>query len=152
MHSCCPSNNVCAWSNSQVACCPSGQTCADSGYQSTTYYQPTTTYYTPTTTYYTNEATTVGGGGVVVPAGYTEGQTTTAYQATTTAAADYGNGAYCSTLVEVGPNLPTTAAGNCGTILIVEPSEAARIALAWLKLGAMIVGLQALGGLVLARR
>lgn len=119
-----------------MACCPSGQTCSGAiggaaGYQSTTYYQPTTTYYQPTTTYYT-------------PA-------TTYYQATTTADY-YGNGEYCSTIVEVGPNLPTTAAGDCGTILIVAKAMATRTELHWPTLAVLMVGLQALGGFLLARR
>ena len=91
---------------------------------------------------------------MVVPAGYTAGQATTQYvQQTTQQAANYGNGAYCSTIVEIGPNLPTTAAGNCGTILIVPPAaEGVRDALSWVKMAAMVGGLQVLGGVVFALR
>jgi hypothetical protein len=34
------------------------------------------------------------------------------------------NGPFCSTLTAKGPGLPTTAPGNCGTILIVNSSVA----------------------------
>ncbi|KAF2720160.1 hypothetical protein K431DRAFT_211368, partial [Polychaeton citri CBS 116435] len=103
---CCPANNYCAYdTNHAVACCPNGQTCqgAAGGYQPSTYYAPTT-YYTPSP-----QPTTVyvagGAGGV--------------YQTTTTEPY-YGNGAgYCSTLIMSGATLPTTAQGDCGTILIL---------------------------------
>ncbi|KAK5130715.1 hypothetical protein LTR08_001745 [Meristemomyces frigidus] len=145
---CCPSANTCAWSNSQVACCPSGQTCAGSvggvgGYQASTYYQtsaPTvTTEYVQQSTYYTPATTTVtNGGGVVVPAGYT--------QVTTVQTQQYVTGGYCSTLVANGPNLPTTAAGDCGTVLVIAPGEGARLGLGWVKVGMLFMGLQVLGG------
>ncbi|TKA65550.1 hypothetical protein B0A55_08700 [Friedmanniomyces simplex] len=148
---CCPAGNSCSWSNSQVACCPSGCTC--SGWQAVGGYngpvQSTSTYYQqPTTTYYTQPQATQAGGGVVV---VTE-QATSAYnQQQTTTQIVYG-GNYCSTLTAKGPQVPTTAAGQCGTILVVPPSEAARQALGWVKLGATVVGFQALGALAFAGR
>lgn len=150
--SCCPANNYCAWSNSQVACCPNGETCSGwagggGGYSPTswtTYWQPTTTEWQPTTTVWQPTTyvatTTVEGGGAVVPAGNQNTEP------------NYGNGQYCSTLVEEGPNLPTTAPGSCGTILIVEPSEAIRQVVGLTKILALVIGLQALGGMTLFRR
>ncbi|WPH00272.1 Hypothetical protein R9X50_00309600 [Acrodontium crateriforme] len=139
---CCPAGNYCAWSNSQVACCPNGQTCSGyigggGGYEPTTWYQ--TTWQQPTTTYYYQTPTTtviVAGGGSVTQAGivtlYTTAQTTKEY-----------NG-YCSTEFATGPGLPTTAAGECGTILIVEPSEGTKQA----RIGILLIGLHIMGNLL----
>ncbi|KAF2765848.1 hypothetical protein EJ03DRAFT_330604 [Teratosphaeria nubilosa] len=130
---CCPNNNVCSWSNAQVLCCPLGQACSsNSGGGAGTWQQPqTTTVY-------------VGGGGYA-PAGYT-----TPIYATTTQ--EYNNGEYCSTLVEVGPNLPTTARGECGTILIAAPGAAVREVMGVVKLFGIVIGLQIVGALAFTRR
>jgi hypothetical protein len=151
---CCPSSNVCAWSNSAVVCCPSGQSCNSysggggaGGYQQTTsvWQQPTTTWQQATSTYYPPATTTWQASGVVVPAGattvYTQPYTTQQYY-----------GGYCSTQTMVGLSGPTTGTGQCGTILIVPPNEAIRKSLGWMKLGIMVMGLQALGALVFAGR
>lgn len=185
MNSCCPSGNYCAWSNSQVACCPNSCSCQVGGenYQptstwvapaTTTYWQPTTTSYwqQPTTTYcnecqqhttYCNQCaagqqatTTVyqnggnGGGVVVVPGG----GTTTLYTTTNGAQSVY-NGNYCSTQTAVGNNLPATAAGGCGTILIVEAPKAGaaeRVVLSWMGWAGLVVALQVLGAGVVVWR
>jgi hypothetical protein len=152
MLSCCPSGNVCSWSNAQVACCPSGCTCsgweAVNGYSATSYYQqPTSTYYQPQSTYYQPTSTVIIGGGVVTQQA---GPTTVYTQQQPTTQQYYGQ--YCSTLTQNGPHLPTTAAGECGTILIVAPSEAARYAMGWIRLGVVLVGMQAFGAMAFAWR
>ena len=162
MRSCCPSGSYCAWSNSQVACCQNDCTCSSGGgdyepssyYATTTYYQPTSTYceeceeqtttiyQQPTSTYCDEceqpQATTV----VVAPAG--------AYSTTQAYPGAYSE--YCSTQYAQGPGLPTTAQGQCGTILIEEPSEAMRRVVGTIKLIAMVGVLQLLGGLLLVWR
>lgn len=87
-----------------------------------------------------------GGGGVIVPAGETTVyvQTTTAQQTT-----NY-NGVYCSTLYAKGPGLPTTRAGDCGTILVVNKAARSVRALGVFALPLMI--LHILGGLLLHLR
>lgn len=128
---CCPSGNTCGWNSGSVGCCAWGQSCSSSGggggaaggyntwqqsswQPSSTYWQPQqTVYQQPTTVYEQPPATTyyAGGGG----GGQQQQQSTQAQQY---------NG-YCSTIYEKGPNLPTTAAGQCGTVLILN-SEGAR--------------------------
>lgn len=111
------------------------------------YQAPTTTYWQqpPATTVYQQPATTtvyIAGGAAGNNGQY---QTTAAAAAaTTTVYQQPQNGgavAYCSTLYEKGPNLPTTARGQCGTVLIL-PAEASL----------MVVGLRewawAIGGVV----
>lgn len=66
--------------------------------QTTVYVQQTPVYVQPTTVN-------------VVPGVYVARTTNIVY-----------NG-YCSTLTARGPNLPTTAAGQCGTILVVNGGE-----------------------------
>ncbi|EMF13114.1 uncharacterized protein SEPMUDRAFT_124973 [Sphaerulina musiva SO2202] len=61
-------------------------------------------------------------------------------------------GQYCKTLVAVGPGLPTTEAGDCGTILIVEGDAIRATVINWIYAIGMVVGLQILGGLVFMRR
>lgn len=127
--SCCPPDNYCAWQNSVVACCPNGKTCSG-------YAQPTTTVYqqTPTTVVVVGAATT----------NYQQPQTTTVTQG-------YA-GQYCKTLVAVGPGLPTTQAGDCGTILIVEADAIKAAVVSWIHAIGVVFGLQVLGGFVLMRR
>lgn len=64
------------------------------------------------------------------------------------------NGYYCSTQTAEGPNLPTTARGNCGVILIVAPNAAAVKAesVGSVRLMGLIMGLQGLGALALVLR
>lgn len=62
---------------------------------------------------------------------------------------DDWDGHICATIVREGPGLPRTAAADCGTMLIVAPAEAARMALGWIRLAVMVVGLQVLGGVIL---
>lgn len=110
---CCPNGYTCAApanSNGMIGCCPSGSNCGGAvnvasittvtvyGAQQTSvvYVQPN-----PTTVIVYNGPTTVN-----------------VYNEPTVQAA----GGYCSTQTMDGPNLPTTAQGQCGTILIV-PSE-----------------------------
>lgn len=82
--------------------------------QSTVYPQPTTVYEQPTTVY-TGQSTVLGGQQTVYVAGGVV--TSRVAQPQTTPQGYLGN--YCSTQVAVGPNLPTTGTGPCGTILIV---------------------------------
>lgn len=151
--SCCPSDNECSWYDSQVVCCPEGEECyeEENQWQSTSEWeQPTTTYWQqtsqwePTTTEWQQttewEPTT------------TEWEPTTNQWEQTTTEPYYTNQEYCSTLVETGPNLPTTAESDCGTILIVSPSQATREVVGWIRLGIMVLLLQALGGWLLLRR
>lgn len=63
-----------------------------------------------------------------------------------------GYGGYCSTLIAVGPGLPTTEAGSCGTILITEADAVQAAVLGWARLIAMVVGLHAVGGVLFLRR
>ncbi|CAK3880223.1 Hypothetical predicted protein [Lecanosticta acicola] len=124
---CCAANNYCAWANSVVACCPNGETCSGSP-EGAGEAQPS--------------ATTVAGGGYVAPA-------TTVYNSPSAAG---GYAGYCSTLTAVGPGLPTTQAGQCGTILIVAADAVQAAVLGWARLVFMIAGLHVLGGLVFLRR
>lgn len=154
-------------SSSVVGCCPSGSTCSglagQSTYEQSTYYTPTTTYeqastyYQPYTTPY--QTTANNGGGIIIPAGATTVYTNannpttvyTSYQQQTTQQ-NFDNQQYCSTLVENGPGLPTTAAAQCGTILIVsELSVAANFDMdvsRELKMVAYIGAMHVLGALV----
>lgn len=162
--SCCPSDNYCTWSNSQVACCANDCTCSgwssgggsyepSSWYSQSTWQQSTwqpettTVYYQPTTSYYQPPTTTTVG--VVAPVGYTQangGYTTTATQQTVQ---PVEGGNYCSTLYAHGPGLPTTASGQCGTILVEEASskgEAMKTAIGVVRMLAIVGVLQVMGG------
>ncbi|EME84359.1 uncharacterized protein MYCFIDRAFT_210858 [Pseudocercospora fijiensis CIRAD86] len=135
---CCPSGNYCQWANSVVACCPNGKTCSGS------VQAPTTTYYQEASTIYQHPGTTVyvaGGGGIV-----------TTQSPVTVQTVGYAGGGYCSTLVAVGPGLPTTGSGSCGTILIVEADAIRRSVLKAGKMFAMLLALHLMGGLILMRR
>lgn len=83
-------------------------------WQSTTsYWQPSsTTYWQPSSTTYQQPASTV----YVQP----QGVTVTQQPQYTTTASYHGGGGFCSTVYETGPNLPTQAQGQCGTILIAK--------------------------------
>lgn len=85
---------------------------------------------------------------VVAPAAVT-----TYYQQPQTTVENQGYaGQYCKTLVAVGPGLPTTEAGDCGTILIVEADAIRAAVVNWMKAIGMVVALQLLGGIVLMNR
>lgn len=149
--SCCPTNNYCAWADNKIACCPNGCSCTGwSGtYQPTSYYAPqpssTRRYWRPSSTHYWQPQSTY-----VAPAAYTPVQSTPAA---------VGYGQYCSTLYAHGPNLPTTAQGDCGIILVVNPdqqppppSEGSRNGMGYLRLAIMIGVLQVFGGVLFAWR
>nr|OQO19045.1 hypothetical protein B0A51_12324 [Rachicladosporium sp. CCFEE 5018]OQO19590.1 hypothetical protein B0A51_14132 [Rachicladosporium sp. CCFEE 5018] len=153
---CCPSSFTCAYTtNKVVGCCPSGQTCSGSiggsgGYQPSSWYSSTCVAPTTYQTYYTPPATTTNYGGVIVGGA----AATTVYQYPTTthpATTVIYAGNFCTTITAVGPNLPTTAGVACGVALIVAPSEGRREGVGWSVLG-VVLGMQALGGLVLGWR
>lgn len=139
VHSCCPSGNYCAYTSNQqaVGCCPSGSTCSGNldgsnwypttttWQQQSTWYPTTTTYWQPSTYITTAIPTTTVYGGIVVPGGvvtsyYTSNQGVTTEYLQTQAQTVVQGGGYCSTLYANGGNLPTTRAGSCGTILVVN--------------------------------
>ena len=80
------------------------------------------------------------------------GAATTNYQQPQTTVTQGYAGQYCKTLVAVGPGLPTTQAGDCGTILIVEADAIRAAVVSWIYAIGMVVGLQVLGGVVLMIR
>lgn len=63
---------------------------------------------------------------------------------------------YCSTLYAHGPNLPTTAQGQCGEILVMDPNNvpaaAGRVGVSYWRLAGMVGVLQVIGGLLLVWR
>lgn len=59
---------------------------------------------------------------------------------------------YCSTVYAVGPGLPATEQGQCGTVLVVEADAVIKQALGVAKLGAVIIGLHLLGASFFLRR
>jgi len=151
---CCPSENECSWNNGQVVCCPEGEECYEEEDQWETtseWQQPTTTYWQPTSQW---EQTTTEWQQTTEwePTTTTEWQHTSEWEQTTTTEPYYTNQEYCSTLVETGPNLPTTAEAGCGTILIVTPSRATREVVGWIRVGLTVLLFQALGGWMLLRR
>ena len=118
-HSCCPASNTCSWYNSEVACCAVGRHCSGWG-SGAGGYRPLTEHYAPEpTTVYQQATETVyddAGAGVYV-AQETEELANEVY--------------YCSTIFMDGPNLPTSQAGQCGTVLIIQPSIAVRWKASW---------------------
>lgn len=114
-YSCCASGYSCSMlSNGVVGCCPSGSTCegtvnaAQITTVTVTQYLTTTQYSQPPTTVVQIGSMTTS---TVVPGIYVS--------VSTTNPPIVYNG-YCSTLVANGPDLPTTAQGTCGTILIIS--------------------------------
>jgi len=126
---CCPTGNTCSLlSNSLVGCCPTDTTC--SGSVAANQVTTVTVYQQNTVTQYQQPTTVIaGGGGVYV------------YPTTTTPAATVNGGGivyngYCSTLYADGPGLPTTRAGQCGTILVVQAGADSNSARSfWLGMG-----------------
>ncbi|KAI7288966.1 hypothetical protein KC315_g20117, partial [Hortaea werneckii] len=113
------------------------------GWEQTSQWQPSTTQqWTPQQTWAPQTTTdwNAGGGGAAWGG-----------QATTTAPQAW-DGNYCSTLVAVGPGLPTTEAGDCGTILVVESGQTAREILGWARMIGLLVTLNAFGGWLLMIR
>lgn len=115
LNRCCPAGYTCAWLNGQrstVGCCPDGSKCSGS--------PPAVTYTVP----FERDPTTI-----TVPLGRTvtktEGTLVVVAATTSTRAAIY-DGQYCSTMTAKGPDLPTTARGHCGTMLLVSESMASR--------------------------
>lgn len=110
---CCATDHTCQYlsSSSVVGCCPAGQTCSGgvSAQQITTV---TVTVIQTQTQYVQGQGTTVYGGPAYVQ------PTTTAYVGAQGGGNVYAG--YCSTLIADGPGLPTTRAGDCGTILVVS--------------------------------
>ncbi|EOD46574.1 hypothetical protein UCRNP2_6677 [Neofusicoccum parvum UCRNP2] len=108
---CCATDHTCQYlsSSSVVGCCPAGQTCSGgvSAQQITTV---TVTVIQTQTQYVQGQGTTVYGGPAYVQ------PTTTAYVGAQGGGNVYAG--YCSTLIADGPGLPTTRAGDCGTILV----------------------------------
>lgn len=104
--------------------------------------------------------TSNGYGGVIIPAGVgntnqqTQQQTTVYVQQTTaqqqTVQTVYNAQGYCSTLYADGPGLPTTRAGQCGTILVLN--EGTRDGIGFVHMAGLVGGLHLLGGLLLALR
>jgi hypothetical protein len=116
-----------------VGCCPEGKTCSGAvqgWYQSTTVYQP------PATT-----VVVAGGGGIV-----------TNYQAQPQNTKPEGQYGYCSTLTAVGPGLPTTQPGACGTILVVEAEAIKQAVLDRIRSIGLILALHVIGGALLYQR
>jgi len=136
---CCPAGTYCKIdSNNNVGCCLYADSCygeivGNNGQYPTSYYQstyyPSTTYVQPSTVYVTQpQAGTTVYAPVVAATqpvvttyapvvAVTQPVVTTYGPSTLQTQAAYAG--YCSTLRENGPNLPTTGAGSCGTILIV---------------------------------
>ncbi|KAF2433373.1 hypothetical protein EJ08DRAFT_694654 [Tothia fuscella] len=124
---CCPAGNTCAWTSTDhtvVGCCPQGSSC--SGAVDRNSIQTVTIYITTTQYASLAQPTVVGNGGVFI-AGSVPATTVVAaggggvvIAVTSTRVAVNYNGNYCSTIFAHGPGLPTTAAGNCGTVLVLN--------------------------------
>lgn len=161
---CCPTGETCSDT--------SGETSYYSSYTPTTSYQSASTYYQPYTTPYQTtvyETTSANGGVLVIPGGGTTVYTneaasaaettvyTSAYSTPTTvytsflqqtATDGFNDQAYCSTIIENGPGLPTTAAAQCGTVLITSAvAEAARFDIEPMKIIRMMIYIGALHGM-----
>jgi hypothetical protein len=114
---CCASGYSCSMlSNGVVGCCPSGSQCGGTvnAAQITTV---TVTQYLTTTQYPQTPSTVVQVGS----------KTTTVlpgiYVTTSTTNPSIAYNGYCSTLIAHGPDLPTTAQGVCGPILVINRAD-----------------------------
>lgn len=146
--SCCNPSTYCAHaSDGSIGCCAWGSTCAPSlggaaAPQQSTWHPEPTTWQQPTTQISTVYATQtypyVVGGQVTQPQG------TTVYGGLI---GQGGQGQYCSTLYAHGPNLPTTEAGTCGTILIANTAVRGVKEQRWMVLGVWLLEM-VMGGIV----
>jgi hypothetical protein len=145
--SCCNPSTYCARaSDGSIGCCPWGTTCAPAlggaapqpQVQQSTWQPAPSTWQPQASTVYvtqTHPTTVVYAGG-----GQPEPQ-----QATTVYSGLVGQGQgqqYCSTLYAHGPNLPTTEAGTCGTILIANDAVKGVGGTRWMVLGIGMVVLE----------
>ncbi|KAJ9635255.1 hypothetical protein H2199_008743 [Coniosporium tulheliwenetii] len=126
---CCAAGYACAMAANNVACCPAGQQCQGVVAAAVQTVTVTVNNYVPTTVY--NQPTNVVVAGV--PVVYT-----------TQNPGNIVYAGYCSTLIANGPGLPTTRAGDCGTILVVNGAD--RLFVTALE----IFGISVVGPLVVA--
>ncbi|KAJ8609938.1 hypothetical protein MRB53_038876 [Persea americana] len=111
-------NDVMRSHNQDSGCCPNGQSCNGAvGAPPSTWQPSTTNYGTYVTTVLVPVPVTVP---VTVPAAQPTTQTTYYTPTTTT---NNGYNGYCSTLTVQGNGLPTTRAGQCGTILVISEAS-----------------------------
>jgi hypothetical protein len=149
--SCCNPSTYCARaSDGSIGCCAWGSTCApvlggagtappQSTWRPTTWQQPATQI---STVYATQTHPYVVGGQDSQP------QTTTVYGGLIgQGQGQQGQQQYCSTLYAHGPNLPTTEAGTCGTILIANAATPGVGGKRWMVLGVWLLGM-VVGGIV----
>jgi len=172
-NSCCNPSTYCARvSDNSIGCCPWGQTCspvvagggaaaaAQPQQHSTTWQQqqPTTqtsTVYTTQTHPYAAvapEVTTVyagsygqGNQGSGQGSGQGQWQGGVAGQGQGQGQGGGGGQQYCSTLYAHGPNLPTTEAGTCGTILILNAAVRGIEVGRWSVLCIWLIGMVVVG-------
>ncbi|KAF2137665.1 uncharacterized protein K452DRAFT_291480 [Aplosporella prunicola CBS 121167] len=121
---CCPAGHTCSYlSNSNVVgCCPAGSSCSGGVAPGSITTVTVTVYNTATTTVVQN----------IAPA----------YVAPTTTQVVPQWGGYCATITANGPDLPTTRAGDCGTILVINEGVGKNVG----KRIAVLVGLMHLLG------
>lgn len=127
---CCTYGTTCfKLDNGNIGCCQSGASCPGSIAVAAAGTVTVTNYQTATVTQNGANTVVVAGGGIttttttgggVFIAGATT--TTTSSQSQTQ---EVIGGNYCSTLTAKGDNLPTTARGDCGTILVVNDATRA---------------------------
>lgn len=147
--SCCNPSTYCARaSDGSIGCCAWGSTCAPvlggAAPQQSTWQPEPSTWQQPTTQISTVYATqthpyAVGGQD-------TQPQVTTVYGGLI--GQGQGQQQYCSTLYAHGPNLPTTEAGTCGTILIANTAVRRVGGKRWMVLGLWLTGMVVGGGIV----
>ena len=101
-------------------------------------WQPSSTYYETTQTVYQQTVTTTAPAEVTEAAETDDGQVAGAAGAAGAAATS--DGSYCSTIYGTGDGLPTTAPGDCGTILILPANQGNPNAVESIQLVAWISG------------
>lgn len=124
---CCAAGCSCyQLANGVIGCCPDGQSC--SGSVDTAAVSTVTVYASyPVTTTVTSPNTVVVAGAPPATTVVTSNVDTVVVAGATTSVSESviaAGGGYCSTLYADGPNLPTTRAGDCGTILVVNDAIA----------------------------
>jgi hypothetical protein len=133
---CCGPHTYCAYGGeaNHIGCCADNAVCnGEPQVPYTTVYVPTAT----ASTWWTVQGTTVTG--LIGPA-YTVTTTTTATQYVT------GPGpTICSTLYAKGDNLPTTAAAQCGLVLVLNAAEGRGVDGMGLAVGLAVVNGVAVG-------